>query len=172
MAGLSAAVLAREGFRGAAEAFEGKAGFLRAYAPNPVPERALQDLGTAWELMNTAVKPYPSCRYGHACIDAAIALRAEHGLSRRRSSASPWACRTRGCCWSARRSPTSRTRRTSVDGQFSGPFVVACGLATGHMGWDSYALLDDPAVRSLLPRIECVEDPRSRRCSRPTWRAS
>jgi 2-methylcitrate dehydratase PrpD len=27
------------------------------------------------------------------------------------------------------------------------------------MGWDSYALLDDPAVRSLLPRIECVEDP-------------
>src|SRR3712207_9163898 len=80
MAGLSAAVLAREGFRGAAEAFEGKAGFLRAYAPSPTPERALQDLGTAWELMNTAVKPYPSCRYGHACIDAAIALRAELGL--------------------------------------------------------------------------------------------
>ena len=46
-----------------------------------------------------------------------------------------------------------------VDGQFSGPFVVACGLATGHMGWDSYALLTDPTVRSLLPRIECVEDP-------------
>ena len=31
-----------------------------------------------------------------------------------------------------------------VDGQFSGPFVVACGLATGHMGWDSYALLHRP----------------------------
>ena len=30
--------------------------------------------------MNTAVKPYPSCRYGHAGIDAALALRAEHGL--------------------------------------------------------------------------------------------
>src|SRR3712207_6874820 len=24
-----------------------------------------------------------------------------------------------------------------VDGQFSGPFVVACGLATGNMGWRS-----------------------------------
>jgi 2-methylcitrate dehydratase PrpD len=46
-----------------------------------------------------------------------------------------------------------------VDGQFSGPFVVACGLATGNMGWDSYALLTDPTVRALLPRIECVEDP-------------
>ena len=46
-----------------------------------------------------------------------------------------------------------------VDGQFSGPFVVACGLVTGHMGWDSYALLKDPTVRALLPKIECVEDP-------------
>ena len=35
---------------------------------------ACQNRGTAWELMNTAVKPYPSCRYGHACVDAAIAL--------------------------------------------------------------------------------------------------
>src|ERR1700759_3422691 len=61
MSGLSAAVLAREGFKGAAEALEGKHGFLRAYAPSPDPDRALQDLGSAWELMNTAVKPYPSC---------------------------------------------------------------------------------------------------------------
>jgi hypothetical protein len=27
--------------------------------------------------MHTAVKPYPSCRYGHAVIDAAIALHNE-----------------------------------------------------------------------------------------------
>ena len=30
--------------------------------------------------MNTAVKPYPSCRYGHAGIDAALALRAANDL--------------------------------------------------------------------------------------------
>ena len=33
--------------------------------------------------------------------------------------------------------------RNVVDGQFSGPFVVACALATGAMGWDSYQLLED-----------------------------
>src|SRR5580698_10552315 len=66
--GLMAATLVREGFKGAAEALEGKHGFMRAYAPNPKPERAVQDLGTVFELMNTAVKPYPSCRYGHAGI--------------------------------------------------------------------------------------------------------
>jgi 2-methylcitrate dehydratase PrpD len=53
---------------------------MHAYAPNPTPERAVQHLGEAWELMNTAVKPYPSCRYGHAGIDAALALRAANDL--------------------------------------------------------------------------------------------
>ncbi len=46
-----------------------------------------------------------------------------------------------------------------VDGQFSGPFVIAAALASGAMGWDSYALLNDPVVRSLLPKVECVFDP-------------
>ncbi len=78
--GLMAATLVREGFKGASDALEGKHGFMRAYAPNPTPERAVQDLGTVWELMNTAVKPYPSCRYGHAGIDAALALRAANDI--------------------------------------------------------------------------------------------
>ena len=43
------------------------------YAPEPKPERAVEDLGTVFELMKTAVKPYPSCRYGHASVDAALA---------------------------------------------------------------------------------------------------
>ena len=144
MAGLSAAILAREGFRGAAEAFEGKAGFLRAYAPNPVPERALQDLGTAWELMNTAVKPYPSCRYGHACIDAAIALRAEHGLKPEEIERVTMGLPNKGMLLVGAPLAYKQNPQNVVDGQFSGPFVVACGLATGHMGWDSYALLGRP----------------------------
>ncbi|MGC8477946.1 MAG: MmgE/PrpD family protein, partial [Acetobacteraceae bacterium] len=46
-----------------------------------------------------------------------------------------------------------------VDGQFSGPFVLASALATGAMGWDSYAGLRDAKVRALLPRIACAFDP-------------
>src|SRR6202453_4348091 len=80
LSGLMAATLVREGFKGPTEALEGRHGFMRAYAPNPVPERAVQDLGGIYELMHTAVKPYPSCRYGHAGIDAALALRAANDL--------------------------------------------------------------------------------------------
>jgi 2-methylcitrate dehydratase PrpD len=46
-----------------------------------------------------------------------------------------------------------------VDGQFSGPFVIASALATGAVGWDSYKLLNDQTVRSLLPKVECAFDP-------------
>jgi 2-methylcitrate dehydratase PrpD len=46
-----------------------------------------------------------------------------------------------------------------VDGQFSGPFVISAALATGAMGWDSYQLLGDAAVRGLLPKVQCEFDP-------------
>ena len=120
----------------------------------------MQGLGTEFELMQTAVKPYPSCRYGHAGIDAALALRAEHwACGPRRSRASPGPA-ARGHAAGRR---AGRTRRPNpqnvVDGQFSGPFVVGRRLATGAMGWDSYALLQDPAVRALLPKVIAWHDP-------------
>ncbi len=49
--------------------------------------------------------------------------------------------------------------RNAVDGQFSGPFVIAVALSTGRMDWDSYRLLDDPATRALLGRVTVEVDP-------------
>ncbi len=80
MNGLIAASLAGEGFKGAAEAIEGKAGFLRSYAPEPRMERAVAGLGETYETLAIAVKPYPSCRYSHAAIDALLALRAANDI--------------------------------------------------------------------------------------------
>jgi 2-methylcitrate dehydratase PrpD len=159
MAGLSAALLAREGFRGAAEALEGKAGFLRAYAPNPVPERALEGLGARYELMETAVKPYPSCRYGHASVDAALALRAEHGLAPAEIEAVTMGLPNKGMLLVGAPLAYKQNPQNVVDGQFSGPFVVACALAHGHFGWDSYARMEEPALRALMRKVVCVEDP-------------
>jgi 2-methylcitrate dehydratase PrpD len=159
MNGLMAATLVREGFRGAAEALEGRHGFMHAYAPNPVPERAVQDLGQVYELMNTAVKPYPSCRYGHAGIDAALALRAEHGLKPAEIESVVLGLPRAGLMLIGEPAANKADPRNVVDGQFSGPFVIACALATGGMGWDSYQLLQDAVVRGLLPKINCELDP-------------
>ncbi|HSU05201.1 MAG TPA: MmgE/PrpD family protein [Acetobacteraceae bacterium] len=157
--GLMAATLVREGFKGAAEALEGRYGFLRAYAPNPRPERAVQQLGKMFELMNTAVKPYPSCRYGHAGIDAALALRAEHALGAEEIEHVTLGLPRAGMRLIGEPAEKKSDPQNVVDGQFSGPFVIAAALATGKMGWDSYGLLHDPAVRALLPKIACEFDP-------------
>ncbi len=156
--GLAAATLAREGFKGAAEALEGRLGFLHAYAPHPRPELAVRDLGTAFELMQTAVKPYPSCRYGHAGIDAALMLRQAHGLRAEEIERVTYGVSNAGMLLVGKPADKKADPQNVVDGQFSGPFVIACALATGAMGWDSYRLLHDPAVRGLLGKIVCEQD--------------
>jgi 2-methylcitrate dehydratase PrpD len=158
MAGLAAATLAREGFKGAADALEGKHGFLNAYAPAPNADRAIQDLGTEFELMQTAVKPYPSCRFGHAGIDAALMLRAEHAIDPAAIERVTLGLPESGMLLIGAPAAKKADPQNVVDGQFSGPFVIATALVTGGMGWDSYALLQDPRIRALLPRITCEWD--------------
>jgi 2-methylcitrate dehydratase PrpD len=132
---------------------------MRAYAPNPTPQRAVQDLGTVFELMNTAVKPYPSCRYGHASIDAALALRTEHGLKPEEIEHVMLGLPRAGMMLVGAPPEKKINPQNVVDGQFSGPFVVASALATGAMDWDSYQLLQDATIRSLLPKIASELDP-------------
>ncbi len=157
--GLMAATLVREGFKGAAEALEGRHGFLHAYAPNPNPERAVQDLGRVFELMATAVKPYPSCRYGHAGIDAALALRAANDLKPGEITAVTLGLPRAGMMLIGQPADKKANPENVVDGQFSGPFVISSALATGAMGWDSYNHLRDPVLRDLLPKVTCEFDP-------------
>jgi 2-methylcitrate dehydratase PrpD len=156
--GLMAAVLVREGFKGSTEALEGRHGFMRAFAPNPTPERAVQDLGTVFELMNTAVKPYPSCRYGHAGIDAALALRAANDLKPSDITSIRLGLPKSGMTLIGNPPEKKVNPQNTVDGQFSGPFVISAALATGAMGWDSYKLLNDPTIRGLLPKVTCEFD--------------
>jgi len=159
MSGLTAATLAREGFRGASEAIEGRHGFLSAYAPAPVPQRVVQDLGQVFELMATGVKPYPSCRYGHAGIDAVLALRAEHNLVASEVDEIVYGLSDAGLLLVGAPLAKKQNPENIVDAQFSAPFVLAVALATGAMTWDSYRLLSDPTVRGLLPKVVCVHDP-------------
>ena len=154
-----AAWLARNGYIGPGEALEGRHGFLQAYAPSPNPGRVVQDLGTVFELMKTGVKPYPSCRYGHAGIDAVLALRSQYGLCADEVESITYGLSNAGLLLVGAPIEHKRNPRTIVDAQFSGPFVLSCALATGGLGWESYALLDDPAIRSLLPKVDCVHDP-------------
>lgn len=159
MAGFAAATLAREGFVGAADPIEGRHGFLNLYAPNPVPDRVVQDLGTVWEIMNMGVKPYPSCRWAHAGIDAALALQAEHRLQAKDIDAVTLGISRAGMLLVGAPADKKANPQNIVDAQFSGPFVIANALMFGDMNWDSYQHLNNAEVKSFMSRIHCENDP-------------
>jgi len=160
MSGLVAASLAREGFRGAVDALEGKAGFLRAYAPHPVFENAVAGLGRVYETMAIAIKPYPSCRYSHAAVDGLLALRAAHRLEPDEVEAVEVGLPRAG--WNIIGDPEAAKQQPKnvVDGQFSMPFVAAVGLREGAMQWDHYARhISDPQTLAFCKRVRTVVDP-------------
>ncbi len=165
MCGLMAATLAGEGFRGPQEAFEGKAGFLSAYAPDPDFAKAAEGLGTVWETMAIAVKPYPSCRYSHAAMDALVELRAANDIDPGEVESVEIGLPRVG--WNIIGDPEDGKRNPSnvVEGQFSMPFVAAVALREGGMGWDDYDRhIDNAETLALCRRVTTVVDDAAEAC--------
>lgn len=157
MNGLMAAQLAHEGFHGAAQGIEGENGFLRAHSQTPQPQLAAAGLGDVWETMRIALKPYPSCRFTHAAIDAiaqwpdvepAQVERLEVGIARK-------AFDVVGQPEAAKRAP-----RNLVEAQFSIHFAAAVALREGGLHWDHFARhLDDSETLALCRKVEARPAP-------------
>ncbi|WOF73825.1 MmgE/PrpD family protein [Parvibaculaceae bacterium PLY_AMNH_Bact1] len=75
-AGVRAAELAKFGFTGPPKILEGDKGFFKAACPDADPSAVLADADAPWQLTNTSIKPWPSCRHTHPAIDAAQSIRA------------------------------------------------------------------------------------------------
>ena len=157
--GLMAAVLAGEGYLGPAEAIEGRAGFLNAYAPAPDPARAIAGLGEVWETTRLAVKPYPCCRYAHAAMDAVAALQAEQGTALEDLERIVIGLPQVGMDIIGEPIEAKRAPANIVDGQFSMPFCAAVVLREGKLDWDDYPRhLADEQTLALCRRVDCVVD--------------
>lgn len=73
-AGVVSADLAALGFTGPPEILEGKKGFFAAACPDADPDAVLRAPDASWQLCQTSIKPWPSCRHTHPVIDAALEL--------------------------------------------------------------------------------------------------
>jgi len=162
MCGLIAATLAREGYKGASEAIEGKWGFLHAYAPAADAGRAVNGLGRRWETLKIAVKPYPSCRYSHAPIDGILALAREHAIKAEEVEEIMVGIPEPGWKIIGDPEPAKQSPKSVVDGQFSMAFCAAVALKSGGLVWDDYARhLGDPATLALCKRVRTRVDPKA-----------
>ncbi|PXY23823.1 hypothetical protein BAY59_26305 [Prauserella coralliicola] len=150
---LTCATLAEAGVRGADSAFEGRYGLLAGYTERAEPEALTDGLGTNWLLLDTAVKPYPSCRLTHGAIDAALALRDTVAEKERAEAALDVGVPATAMTIVGEHGPTKLRPRSIVDAQFSIYFQVACAWLDGRVDWASYERLADPAVAAMMDRI-------------------
>jgi 2-methylcitrate dehydratase PrpD len=160
--GLICAVLAAEGFKGVQRAFEGRAGFFHAYAPNAIPERAVAGLGEVWETMRLAVKPYPSCRYSHAAIDGILSLMRAHRFTAEDVEEVEIGLPETGWKIIGEPAETKAAPKSVVDGQFSMPFCAAVALRERGLAWDDYDKhLRDGTTQALCRKVKTAVDARA-----------
>lgn len=154
--GVTAVALAQAGFRGAAEPLGGQFGFFRAYSDDPDPDAIVTVEREA--VAETALKPYPCCRYMHSAIDALTSLANEVDPAAVESVTVDLPApgvRLTGDPIDAKRRPEN-----FVDCQFSMPFAAALSLWTGDAGLraflDVQSELSDPSLRRLMDATEVV----------------
>ncbi len=131
MNGVIAATLARNEFIGSTESVEGKHGLLVGYSDNAHPDKAVAGLGKIYETMKIGVKPYPSCRYTHAALDALIAMRREHNLTPDQIKRVEIGLHRNGITLTGD-AATKRHPTSIVGGQFSMFFTGAVALDQGR----------------------------------------
>ncbi|MEK6593833.1 MAG: MmgE/PrpD family protein [Pseudomonadota bacterium] len=78
--GLMAAWIARDGFTGAQQIFEGKQGMAAGMSSDADAKWLTDGLGTRWATAETSFKFHASCRHTHPAADALLALMREHQL--------------------------------------------------------------------------------------------
>ena len=162
--GITAAALARRGFVAPSAAYEGRYGLFQIYLrnKNPETERATRGLGSEWETLNVAVKPFPACHFVHAFADAAIALRQSGVDPAQVASVTALVPKeeVEVIC-----EPAANKRRPAndYDAKFSLPYVLAASLRAGKFGLAELeaGALADPQTLALAAKVGYRVDPDS-----------
>ena len=158
VAGLTAALLAREGARGPLDILDGPEGFARMIGTDVWNPEILTDrLGVSWTLERIGLKPYPCCRHAHAVIDAARMCM--HDL--RLTPGDVTEIAASGPVWIYSKPFTNRVPTTMLDAQYSLSYCLAVALLGVEPGldWFDPATFDGEDVRALASKVRTEGEP-------------
>lgn len=115
---------------------------------------AWSELGSRWLTNEQYIKPYPSCRWGHPAIDAALQLRTEHGLSPEQIEG----IEIKTFNYAAELNQDIPT--TTSNAQYSINWVVAAALARGQVGVEEVdpGSFSDPIIGELTRKARAIAD--------------
>jgi len=154
-AGLTAALLAEDGFTAADDILEGPQGFFEALK-GKVNNDILGFLGLGWDVVNLSQKYHASCHATHSPLEAARDCVKEHGIAVSEIE------KIRVFCSEVTMQAAAKlTPNTGLEGKFSVPYCVANALLRDVTGMAAFTdeMVSDPAVKALTARVELVKDP-------------
>ena len=158
--GLTAALLAREGFTGPKTILEGKFGFLKGYSDESHPEQLFADWEDPYKILKTSIKPYACCRYKQGPIDCILQIMQANQLRQADVKRIRVAVLSAGFSLVADPIEKKRHPQTIVDAQFSMPFGAAVAVLFGKAGLDQYTMqnIHSRELLDLMVRVDCYKD--------------
>jgi 2-methylcitrate dehydratase PrpD len=153
--GLTAALLAANGFTSSEQAIEAPRGFARVMSTRFDPAVITEGLGERFELLSNMYKPYACGLVVHAVIDGCIELCREHSLAPDAIEAveltvSPLVLRLTG----------KTAPQSGLEGKFSVYHAAAAAIVHGAAGEAQFsdACVRDPRVVAVRKRVSTRED--------------
>ncbi len=157
-AGVTAALLAREGFTGAPA--------LTLERDDAAAE--WRDLGTRWRVNEQYFKAYPVCRWAQPAIEAALALQREHGFA----AEGVRQIRVESFREAVALGSACAQPRTTEEAQYALAFPVAAALVFGRVGAfevDAAGLADRRVARLVAATTAVEDEDFSRRFPAERW---
>lgn len=151
-AGVRSALLARGGFTARPAVLDDDGGgFVKLFGGESGVRT--DDLGSAWSLLRTGIKPYACGFVAHAAVDATVGMYPEIDPARVGKLRLDVPSETLELMGDA--APAN-----GLEAKFSLPFVVAAGLVHGHVGPALFqdAVIADPLIQHVMAVTEVVVD--------------
>jgi 2-methylcitrate dehydratase PrpD len=159
--GITAALLARQGFTGAKTALEGSMGLFPLMADEFDPTR-VRDLGRPWGIVDPAFdravvfKLYPCCGSGDGAIDGMLALMEENGIRAEDVAAVE-------VYGHEKKLGNLRYHRpqTGLEAKFSMEYWMAVALLKKKAGLKQFTdrSVQDPKVQEFMEKVKFIHDP-------------
>jgi 2-methylcitrate dehydratase PrpD len=154
--GLTAALLAAQGFTADTGALEGKDGWAQALSRAVKWEEVTEGLGTRYEAALNTYKPFACGIVAHPGIDAAIQLHNENHLTPDQIASVTLRANPLVLSLMGKTAPQS-----GLEGKFSIYHCIAVGLTAGAAGEKQFqdAVVRDPAMVALRHKVTVQTDP-------------
>lgn len=159
---INACLLAKKGIKAYhKDVLRGPTGYFNIAKWTTYPDDLTRDLGTKWEMLDTAMKPYSSCKCTHASIQALLEIMNEHSIEAADVEGVSFDESTINYLTVCDPAEAKWHPVTVPECQFSLPYVVA----TAALGYDVLPGAYTPEakarndVREFMKRISAREDP-------------